>query len=78
MYGVSPCLLALQQDRREIAKAFALEAFRSSARSEAQEVMQLLGKKGVEVHKTSRVELDKLSQGRPHQVCLFISATCKL
>ncbi|XP_071850129.1 uncharacterized protein [Apostichopus japonicus] len=74
LYGVSPCLLALQEKRRQFHKAFVLEAFKISARDEAQEIVRLLEERGVVLHETSRGELNKLSQGRPHQgVCLEVS-----
>ncbi|KAJ8043829.1 rRNA methyltransferase 1, mitochondrial [Holothuria leucospilota] len=74
LFGISPCLLALMQSRRQIINAFVLEAFEISARPEAQEIMKMLQSKGVKIHVRSRGELNRLSQDRPHQgICLEVS-----
>ncbi|XP_034564401.1 rRNA methyltransferase 1, mitochondrial [Notolabrus celidotus] len=73
VFGISPCLLALTQGRRKAKKLFVKdgEAFH---RESVIKVCEEAHKRGVQVHRVSRKDLDKMSAGRVHQgVCLQAS-----
>lgn len=73
VFGVAPCFLALTQGRRRVRKLFVKdgEAFH---RASVLKVCEEAHLRGVRVHRVSRKELDKMSNGGVHQgVCLLAS-----
>ncbi|CAJ1079966.1 rRNA methyltransferase 1%2C mitochondrial [Xyrichtys novacula] len=73
VFGVSPCLLALTQGRRKVRKLFVKEG-ETSHRDSVIKVCEEAHNRGVQVHRVSKKDLDKMSAGRVHQgVCLQAS-----
>ncbi|XP_060884610.1 rRNA methyltransferase 1, mitochondrial [Labrus mixtus] len=74
VFGISPCLLALTQGRRKARKLFVKDG-EASHRASVLKVCEEAHKKGVQVHRVSKRDLDKMCEGRVHQgVCLQASA----
>ncbi|XP_038054797.1 rRNA methyltransferase 1, mitochondrial-like isoform X2 [Patiria miniata] len=76
LYGISPCLLALEVNRRQVNNVYVTSSFKKSARPAVQKIMQRVQDKhlGNFIHEVHRKDLDKLSKGRPHQgICLETS-----
>ncbi|XP_074519533.1 rRNA methyltransferase 1, mitochondrial [Halichoeres trimaculatus] len=73
VFGISPCILALTQGRRRAKKLFVKEG-EASHRDSVIRVCEEAHKRGVQVHRVSKRDLDKMSSGRVHQgVCLQAS-----
>ncbi|XP_041670976.1 rRNA methyltransferase 1, mitochondrial [Cheilinus undulatus] len=73
VFGISPCLLALTQGRRKAHKLFVKDG-EASHRASVLKVCEEAYKQGVQVHRVSKKDLDKMSGGRVHQgVCLKAS-----
>ncbi|XP_011679229.2 rRNA methyltransferase 1, mitochondrial-like [Strongylocentrotus purpuratus] len=74
LYGISPCLLALQHAKREVHQLYITSAFKNSQRSEVKDILALVEERGLRVWTTNRRVLDKFSEERPHQgVCMETS-----
>lgn len=70
VFGVAPCLLALTQGRRKARKLFVKDG-EASHRPSVLKVCEEAHQRGVQVHRVSKKDLDKMSSGRVHQgVCL--------
>lgn len=73
VFGVAPCLLALTQGRRRARKLFVKDG-EASHRASVLEVCEEAHRRGVQVQRISKKDLDKMSSGRVHQgVCLQAS-----
>nr|XP_020505490.1 rRNA methyltransferase 1, mitochondrial [Labrus bergylta] len=73
VFGISPCLLALTQGRRKARKLFVKDG-EASHRASVLKVCEEAHKSGVQVHRVSKRDLDKMCEGRVHQgVCLQAS-----
>uniref|UniRef100_I3KZJ1 rRNA methyltransferase 1, mitochondrial n=2 Tax=Oreochromis niloticus TaxID=8128 RepID=I3KZJ1_ORENI len=73
VFGVAPCFLALTQGRRRVRKLFVKDG-EASHRASVLKVCEEAHLRGVRVHRVSRKELDKMSNGGVHQgVCLLAS-----
>ncbi|XP_051274330.1 rRNA methyltransferase 1, mitochondrial [Dicentrarchus labrax] len=73
VFGVSPCLFALSQGRRTARKLFVKDG-EASHRASVLQVCEVAHQRGVQIHRVSRKDLDKMSSGRLHQgVCLQAS-----
>lgn len=73
LFGVSPCLMAITQGRRKAWKLFVKEG-EASKRASVQEVCEEALRRGVQVQRVSKKDLDKMCSGRVHQgVCLQAS-----
>lgn len=73
VFGVAPCLLALTQGRRKARKLFVKDG-EASHRASVLKVCEEAHRRGVQVHRVSKKDLDKMSSGRVHQgVCLQAS-----
>lgn len=73
VFGIAPCLLALTQGRRKARKLFVKDG-EASHRASVLKVCEEAHRRGVQVHRVSKKDLDKMSSGRVHQgVCLQAS-----
>ncbi|XP_069560655.1 rRNA methyltransferase 1, mitochondrial [Brachyistius frenatus] len=73
IFGVAPCLLALTQGRRKSRKLFVKDG-QASHRVSVLKVCEEAHRRGVQVQRISKKELDKMSSGGVHQgVCLHAS-----
>ena len=73
VFGIAPCLLALTHGRRKAHKLFVKDG-ETSNRSSVVKVCEEAHRRGVQVHRVSKKDLDKMSSGRVHQgVCLQAS-----
>ncbi|XP_008275983.1 rRNA methyltransferase 1, mitochondrial [Stegastes partitus] len=73
VFGVAPCLLALTQGRRKAWKLFVKEG-EASRRASVVSVCEEAHLRGVQIHRVSKRDLDKMSAGGVHQgVCLQAS-----
>ncbi|KAA8581226.1 hypothetical protein FQN60_002807 [Etheostoma spectabile] len=73
VFGISPCLLALTQGRRQARKLFVKDG-EASHRASVIQVCEEAHGRGVQVQRVSKKDLDKMSWGRVHQgVCLQAS-----
>ncbi|XP_071754642.2 rRNA methyltransferase 1, mitochondrial [Centroberyx gerrardi] len=73
VFGISPCLLALAQGRRKARKLFVKDG-EASHRTSVLQVCAEARRRGVQVHRVSKKDLDKMSSGHVHQgVCLQAS-----
>ncbi|XP_070708315.1 rRNA methyltransferase 1, mitochondrial [Pempheris klunzingeri] len=73
VFGVSPCLLALTQGRRKARKLFVKDE-EASQRTSVLTVCEEAHRRGVQVQRVTKKDLDKMSSGRVHQgVCLQAS-----
>ncbi|KAM6964497.1 rRNA methyltransferase 1, mitochondrial [Tautogolabrus adspersus] len=73
VFGISPCLLALTQGRRKARKLFVKDG-EASHRASVLKICEEAHKQGVQVHRVSKRDLDKICAGRVHQgVCLQAS-----
>lgn len=73
VFGIAPCLLALTQGRRKAHKLFVKDG-EASHRASVLKVCEEAHRRGVQVHRVSKKDLDKMSSGRVHQgVCLQAS-----
>ncbi|KAG8008788.1 rRNA methyltransferase 1 [Nibea albiflora] len=73
VFGISPCLLALTQGRRKTHKLFVKDG-EASLRASILKVCEEARWQGVQIHRVSKKDLDKMSSGRVHQgVCLQAS-----
>ncbi|XP_038551116.1 rRNA methyltransferase 1, mitochondrial [Micropterus salmoides] len=73
VFGIAPCLLALTQGRRKARKLFVKDG-EASHRASVLKVCEEAHRRGVQVHRVSKKDLDKISSGRVHQgVCLQAS-----
>lgn len=73
VFGIAPCLLALTHGRRKAHKLFVKDG-ETSNRSSVVKVCEEAHQRGVQVHRVSKRDLDKMSSGRVHQgVCLQAS-----
>lgn len=73
VFGVAPCLLALTQGRRKTRKLFVKDG-EASHRASVLKVCEEAHRRGVQIQRVTKKDLDKLSSGRVHQgVCLQAS-----
>lgn len=73
VFGIAPCLLALTQGRRKARKLFVKDG-EASHRASVLNVCEEAHRRGVQVHRVNKKDLDKMSSGRVHQgVCLQAS-----
>lgn len=73
VFGVAPCLLALTQGRRKAWKLFVKQG-EASGRTSVIKVCEEAHRRGVQVHRVGKKDLDKMSSGAVHQgVCLQAS-----
>ncbi|XP_041819084.1 rRNA methyltransferase 1, mitochondrial [Chelmon rostratus] len=73
VFGIAPCLLALTQGRRKARKLFVKDG-EASHRASVLKVCEEAHRRGVQVHRVTKKDLDKMSSGRVHQgVCLQAS-----
>ncbi|KAM9336960.1 rRNA methyltransferase 1, mitochondrial [Symphorus nematophorus] len=73
VFGVAPCLLALTQGRRKARKLLVKDG-EASQRASVLQVCEEAHRRGLQVHRVSKKELDRMSSGRVHQgVCLQAS-----
>lgn len=73
VFGIAPCFLALTHGRRKAHKLFVKDG-ETSNRSSVVKVCEEAHQRGVQVHRVSKKDLDKMSSGRVHQgVCLQAS-----
>ncbi|XP_067113522.1 rRNA methyltransferase 1, mitochondrial isoform X2 [Osmerus mordax] len=73
LFGVSPCLLALTMGRRRARRLYVKEGD-ASKRASVQQVCEEAHRRGVQIQRVSKKELDKMCSGRVHQgVCLQAS-----
>ncbi|XP_069016191.1 LOW QUALITY PROTEIN: rRNA methyltransferase 1, mitochondrial [Embiotoca jacksoni] len=73
IFGIAPCLLALTQGRRKSRKLFVKDG-QASHRDSVLKVCEEAHRRGVQVQRVSKKELDKMSSGGVHQgVCLHAS-----
>ncbi|XP_042364076.1 rRNA methyltransferase 1, mitochondrial [Plectropomus leopardus] len=73
VFGVAPCLLALTQGRRKPRRLFVKDG-ETSQRTSLLQVCEEAHRRGVQVQRVSKRDLDKMSSGRVHQgVCLQAS-----
>lgn len=73
VFGVAPCLLALTQGRRKAYKLFVKEG-QALHRTSVLKVCEEANHRGVQVHRVSKKDLDRMCSGRVHQgVCLQAS-----
>ncbi|KAM3859620.1 rRNA methyltransferase 1, mitochondrial [Diretmus argenteus] len=73
VFGISPCLFALTQGRRKAYKLLVKDG-EDSHRASVIKVCEEAHRRGVQVHRVSRKDLDRMSSGRVHQgVCLKAS-----
>lgn len=73
LFGVSPCLLALTQGRRTAWRLFVKEG-EAYQRPTVRQVCEEAHKRGLQVQRVSKRELDKMCSGRVHQgLCLQVS-----
>lgn len=73
VFGIAPCLLALTQGRRKARKLFVKDG-EASLRASMLKVCEEAHLRGIQIHRVSKKDLDKMSSGRVHQgVCLQAS-----
>lgn len=73
VFGIAPCLLALTQGRRKARKLFVKDG-EASHRASVLKVCEEAHLRGVQIHRVSKKDLDKMSFGRVHQgICLQAS-----
>ncbi|XP_071319289.1 rRNA methyltransferase 1, mitochondrial [Trachinotus anak] len=73
VFGIAPCLLALTQGRRTARKLFVKDG-EASHRASVLKVCEEACRRGVQVQRVSKKDLDRMSSGRVHQgVCLQAS-----
>lgn len=73
VFGIAPCLLALAQGRRKARKLFVKDG-EASHRASVLTVCEEAHRRGVQIHRVSKKDLDKMCAGRVHQgVCLQAS-----
>ncbi|TKS89473.1 rRNA methyltransferase 1, mitochondrial [Collichthys lucidus] len=73
VFGIAPCVLALTQGRRKAHKLFVKDG-EASLRPSMVKVCEEAHRRGVQIHRVSKKDLDKMSSGRVHQgVCLQAS-----
>ena len=70
LYGISPCLLALERKRRTVHKVFMSSSFIRSTRPEVRQIIDKIKEEELSdvVQETQRANLDQITRGRPHQV----------
>ncbi|XP_022598794.1 rRNA methyltransferase 1, mitochondrial [Seriola dumerili] len=74
VFGIAPCLLALTQGRRKARKLFVKDG-EVSHRASVLKVCEEACRRGVQVQRVSKKDLDTMSSGRVHQgVCLQASS----
>ncbi|XP_071789368.1 rRNA methyltransferase 1, mitochondrial-like isoform X2 [Asterias amurensis] len=76
LYGISPCLLALERKRRTVHKVFMSSSFIRSTRPEVRQIIDKIKEEELSdvVQETQRANLDQITRGRPHQgICLETS-----
>lgn len=73
VFGVAPCLLALTQGRRKARKLFVKDG-EASHRASVLTVCEEAHRRGVQIHRVGKKDLDKMSSGGVHQgLCLQAS-----
>ncbi|KAL3051828.1 hypothetical protein OYC64_001958 [Pagothenia borchgrevinki] len=73
VFGIAPCVLALTQGRRKPRKLFVKDGDASN-RASVLNVCEVAQRRGVQIQRVSKNDLDKMSSGRVHQgVCLQAS-----
>ncbi|XP_072229182.1 rRNA methyltransferase 1, mitochondrial [Leuresthes tenuis] len=73
VFGVSPCLLALTQGRRKACKLFVRNG-ETSMRASVLKICEEAHRRGLQICRVSKKDLDKMSSGGVHQgVCLQAS-----
>ncbi|KAK5851222.1 hypothetical protein PBY51_002032 [Eleginops maclovinus] len=73
VFGIAPCVLALTQGRRKPRKLFVKDG-EASNRASVLNVCEEAHRRGVQIQRVSKTDLDKMSSGRVHQgVCLQAS-----
>ncbi|KAK1881008.1 rRNA methyltransferase 1 mitochondrial [Dissostichus eleginoides] len=73
VFGIAPCVLALTQGRRKPRKLFVKDG-EASHRASVLNVCEEAHRRGVQIQRVSKNDLDKMSSGRVHQgVCLQAS-----
>lgn len=73
VFGIAPCVLALAQGRRKARKLFVKDG-EASHRASVLKVCEEAHRRGVQVQRVGKKDLDKMSSGRVHQgVCLQAS-----
>uniref|UniRef100_A0A3Q3W076 rRNA methyltransferase 1, mitochondrial n=1 Tax=Mola mola TaxID=94237 RepID=A0A3Q3W076_MOLML len=73
VFGIAPCLLALTQGRRKVRKLLVKDG-EASQRASVLKVCEEARRRGVQVHRVTKKDLDRMSSGRVHQgVCLQAS-----
>lgn len=73
VFGVSPCLLALTKGRRKI-RALFVKSGDTSLRASVLKVCEEAHRLSVPIHRVSKRDLDKMTEGRVHQgLCLQAS-----
>ncbi|XP_077996094.1 rRNA methyltransferase 1, mitochondrial-like [Glandiceps talaboti] len=75
LFGISPCIIALMENRREIYQVFIKKGLLGkSKREELQQIHSLCRDKGLELKEVDKINLDDMSGGRPHQgICMEVS-----
>ncbi|XP_029932937.1 rRNA methyltransferase 1, mitochondrial [Myripristis murdjan] len=73
VFGISPCLFALTHGRRKARRLFVKDG-EASHRTSVLQVCEEAHRRGVQVQRVSKRDLDRMSDGRVHQgVCLQAS-----
>ncbi|XP_047464136.1 rRNA methyltransferase 1, mitochondrial [Mugil cephalus] len=73
VFGIAPCLMALTQGRRKTQKLFVKDG-ETSSRASVVKVCEEAHLRGVQIHRVSKRDMDKMSSGGVHQgVCLQAS-----
>ena len=73
VFGIAPCLLALTQGRRKVRKLLVKDG-EAAQRASVLKVCEEARRQGVQVHRVTKKDLDRMSSGRVHQgVCLQAS-----
>ncbi|XP_059181080.1 rRNA methyltransferase 1, mitochondrial [Centropristis striata] len=73
VFGIAPCILALTQGRRKAHKLFVKDS-ETSHRTSVLQVCEAAHRRGVQVQRVTKRDLDKMSPGGVHQgVCLKAS-----
>ncbi|XP_065830903.1 rRNA methyltransferase 1, mitochondrial-like [Oscarella lobularis] len=67
LFGIQPCLLALQAARRTIFDVYVKSDYANARRSPLHDVVKIAQTKGIPVRGADKGRLGTMSEGRPHQ-----------
>jgi len=82
LFGIAPCLAALQAKRRRVHAIFLKQGGMTDKRRQIKkmavtEVEKYAREHKVDIHYIDRDTMDRMSEKRPHQVCMGPQRWCR-